>query len=457
MKQALYGISGGLVAGLLALTLIFWGPLTSSEDSNNLAGTPESESGVISQSATASDLVSPTVSEVLKCSISQAEGAAGILTLQAQVRSAVTGEVLFDRGSNIPGRNASVLKLFTAAAALETLGPDYKVATRVYVDALDKSILYLVGGGDPTLSRTSGNAQSVYKNAPKLATLAKQVKSWSRTQTFSKIIIDSSLFGGASGEYHPDWDKARGLSQGWMSPVSALQVDGDRDDPASKDSKRSADPVARAGTWFLQALGPSAAKAVIQKSKAPADAIEIAKVESRPISEWINYMLKVSDNTLSESLARLVSLDVGLDGSSNSITESFKRALGDTGLDFASFRAIDGSGLSPNSGVTPSLVNDLLVLVDAGYGTFDPILAGMPVAGSAGSLGSRLTDAAGNITAKTGWIRTGYSLAGFANSQDGSRLIFTVYNLGFVSTENRDAMDELVLAIYNCGGELGNE
>jgi D-alanyl-D-alanine carboxypeptidase/D-alanyl-D-alanine-endopeptidase (penicillin-binding protein 4) len=107
--------------------------------------------------------------------------------------------------------------------------------------------------------------------------------------------------------------------------------------------------------------------------------------------------------------------------------------------------------------VTPSLVNDLLVLVDADYGSFKTILSGMPVAGSGGSLGSRLTEAGGQITAKTGWIRTGYSLAGFADSPDGSKLIFTVYNLGFVSISNREAMDNLVLAIYNCGGELGNE
>lgn len=456
MKQALYGIAGGLVAGLLALTVIFWGPLTAGEDSSS-DDLSVSESASSAPSATASPTASEIIPVVAKCSVQEAESAEGVLTLQAQVRDALTGEVLFDRGANIPARTASVLKLFTAAAALETLGPDYTVPTRVYVDANDPSILYLVGGGDPTLSRTDGNSQSVYRNAPKLDTLAKQIKSWSRTQTFSKIVLDSTLLGGPSGEYHPDWDKLRGLSEGWMSPVSALQVDGDRDNPASKDSKRSADPVARAGTWFLQSLGESASKAVIQKARTPADAIEIAKVESRPISEWINYMLKVSDNTLSEALARLISLDVGLGGSSGSLTESYKRALGNTGLDFASFRVIDGSGLSANSGVTPSLVNDLLVLVDADYGSFKTILSGMPVAGSGGSLGSRLTEAGGQITAKTGWIRTGYSLAGFADSPDGSKLIFTVYNLGFVSISNREAMDNLVLAIYNCGGELGNE
>jgi D-alanyl-D-alanine carboxypeptidase/D-alanyl-D-alanine-endopeptidase (penicillin-binding protein 4) len=65
-------------------------------------------------------------------------------------------------------------------------------------------------------------------------------------------------------------------------------------------------------------------------------------------------------------------------------------------------------------------------------------------------------DAVGDITAKTGWIRTGYSLAGFLDAPDESRLIFTVYNLGDVTVANREAMDELVMAFYNCGKNLVN-
>jgi hypothetical protein len=36
-------------------------------------------------------------------------------------------------------------------------------------------------------------------------------------------------------------------------------------------------------------------------------------------------------------------------------------------------------------------------------------------------------------------------------------LIFTIYNLGDVSEANREAMDSLALAIYECGGSLGND
>ncbi|WP_375151226.1 D-alanyl-D-alanine carboxypeptidase, partial [Pantoea sp. ANP04] len=54
----------------------------------------------------------------------------------------------------------------TAAAALTTLGPNYRVDTRVFSDPANPGVVYLLGGGDPTLSRTAPGTQSVYKDAP---------------------------------------------------------------------------------------------------------------------------------------------------------------------------------------------------------------------------------------------------------------------------------------------------
>ena len=261
--------------------------------------------------------------------------------------------------------------------------------------------------------------------------------------------------GEPQGEYQSVWD-SRGITNGYMSPVSALQVDGDRDSPAAKESQRSMDPVSRAGTWFQEALGLAATDAVITKGLAPADSVQIAAVKSRPISEWIDYMLVVSDNTLAEALARLVSLDVGLDGTFDSLTETYNRALRGTGLDLQGLIIEDGSGLSKYNQASPEQVNNLLKLIDAGYGDFEVILGGMPVSGTPGSLSYRFEDAVGSITAKTGWIRTGYTLAGFLDTPDQSRLIFTVYNLGDVTASNREAMDDLVMGFYDCGSTLVN-
>ena len=454
MKQALIGVAGGLFAGLVTLGILFSGPLA-------LTGSAQEEpvaaeaTELAPEPTETPETPEPTEDQKVECSVLDLESAEEILELQAQVINAETGEVLFDRASSTAARPASVLKLFTAAAALETLGPDYRVTTRVYVDSADPSILYLVGAGDVTLSRTAGNQQSVYRNAPKLATLVKQISEKLGGQEFSQIVLDSTLYGSPKGEYQTVWDQ-RGLTTGYMSYVSALQVDGDRTDPGSKDSPRSKDPVQRAGEWFKKALGPSAANSKISLGQAPATAVEVAKVQSAPLSTWIDYMLVVSDNTLAEAIGRLVSLDVGLDGSFKSLTEAFKRALKDTGLDLTGIKIEDGSGLSRYNQISPVQVNELLTLIDQGYGDFELIGGGMPVSGTPGSLSYRFEDATGNVTAKTGWIRTGYTLAGFLDTPDDSRLIFTVYNLGNVSTDNREAMDDLVEGFYNCGADLVN-
>lgn len=459
MKQILLGVAGGLVSGLLILTFLFFGPL--SPNNSEPESTPiatEQPAATLQVPDEQQPSETPTAEpepEVIECSVTELEQAEEILDLQAQVVNLETGEVLYDRGSDTPARTASVLKLLTAAAALETLGPDYRVTTRVYVDASNPSVIYIVGAGDVTLSRTGIGVSTVYRSAPKLADLVNQVEKNLPGQEISRIVLDSSLYGLPQGEYQDVWDR-RGLSDGYMSYVSALQVDGDRDNPTILSSARSTDPVGRAGEWFQQALGAPAAAAELSRGIAPADAIEIASVKSAPMSVWIDYMLRVSDNTLAEAMARLVSLDVGLDGSFKSLTAAFQRALRDTGLDLSEIKVEDGSGLSRYNQVSPKTINELLQLVSGGYGDFELIDAGMPVSGTPGSLSARFTEAVGKVVAKTGWIRTGYSLAGFLYPEDGSKLGFTIYNLGDVRLVNRDAMDQMVMGFYNCGANLVN-
>ncbi|NBU23217.1 MAG: D-alanyl-D-alanine carboxypeptidase [Actinobacteria bacterium] len=450
MKQRLIGIASGLVVGLVGLALLLVGPLSPNRSS---APAP-------SQSATPTQTAQPTQSEpvssapeVEPCLVTDLENDPLILQLQAQVRDASTSAIIFDRSGAIAARPASVQKLLTAAAALKTLGANYTATTRVFQDQTNKSVIYLVGGGDPTLTRLSEGVQSVYKNAPKLDVLAAQAIRSLGGVSVSKIVVDSSLFGGPSGEYLSVWDK-RGLSEGYQPYISALQVDGDRDNPAKLSSKRSTDPVKRAGDWFKRSLGQSAKSALVEKGTTPPTAKEIAKISSRPIVEWIDYMLEVSDNTTAEALARLVSLDVGLGGGSGTLTQAFQQALAGTGLNLTGIKIEDGSGLSKYNQVSPALMNDLLTLIPK-----DPelnvMLTGFPVAGSPGSLSDRFNDYTGDIVAKTGWIRTGYTLAGYLNLKDGGQLIFTAYNLGdSVNLDHRAALDRLVEGFYNCGTAL---
>lgn len=429
---------------------------------------------VLSAALTASPLlVAPASSStqsptVAPCSVSNVLKSQYIKTLHAEVARADTGQVLFTRAAETPARTASVLKLLTAAVALDVLGPDYRVTTRVLQDPIDPGKIYLVGAGDVTLSRMPGNITSYYSKGPKLDSLSKSIANWAKTNgiTISEVVADSSLYG-AKGDWHSTWDK-RGLSEGYQAPVSALQIDAGRLTSSRNKNvfiaKRTDKPIEQAGALFKESLMKFgvAQSATISFAKAPAGAIEIASIQSQPISAWVTNMLRVSDNALAEALGRLVSLKLGFDGSMGSLTNAYKKALGNKGLDVSKLKIIDGSGLSRDSAVPAGFVNDLLFKVQQGEGDYEIIQAGLPVSGKAGSLRSRFSlgnqkPATGQVFAKTGWIRSGYTLAGFLKAKDGTELVFTVYNLNSsVNLKNRAALDELVYGFYRCGSSLTN-
>ena len=72
------------------------------------------------------------------------------------VINAKTGEVIFDKNSQVGLAPASTQKIITAATAFELLGKDYRYKTELgYSGKIENEILkgnlYIVGYGDPTL------------------------------------------------------------------------------------------------------------------------------------------------------------------------------------------------------------------------------------------------------------------------------------------------------------------
>ena len=408
----------------------------------------------------------PTAAHATSCQPTKQLASSHIAQLHVEVLNAQTGQTLFAKDETTPERSASVMKVLTAAVALDVLGPNHQVTTSVYSDPSNPGRIYLVGAGDVTLSRMPGNITSYYAKAPKLDTLTKQISDWSlRTGiTVTEVFTDSSLFG-SDNEWHSTWSK-RGLSDGYMAPVSALQIDAARLTSTRNNlvwlAKRTDKPVTQAGQLFIESLNKRgiAVGLTASEAKLPAGATVIASVQSRPMSEWIMNMLRVSDNSLAEALGRLSSLKAGFDGSMQSLTPLYRKILGARGLAVSKLKIVDASGLSNENAVSVSLVNDVLTLVNQGAGDYEVIEAGMPVSGEKGSLRTRfatgnLKAAKGLVAAKTGYISSGYSLAGFLTARDGTELIFSVYNLSpRASLKQRNAMDNLVYRFYQCGANL---
>ena len=440
----------GASVGALVLALVIVGFSVSGVTAGNNAGTgttPSASSSVASPTATvAACLVTPQLSD------------SRLGNLQALVVNAANDQVLLDVNGETPSATASTMKLLTAAAAMQILGPNYRIATHIYRDPTDPSVIYFVGSGDPTLTRVAPGKQSVYQNAPRLSDLAVQVNKAVGTTPITKIVTDSTMFNGP--QWLPSVDPAE-RTNGYLGLVSALEVDGDRNDPTKETSPRSATPELRAGTWLKQALGANAAGATVVAGKLPTNATAIATVSSQPISNWINHMLAVSDNTQAEYLARLVSLAQNMDGSFASLDASSKQALSSLGLDAGGSVILDGSGESPENAVSPAFMVKLVKQIFQGSGNLAIVKQSLPVSGESGSLKNRFKgdniDAAGKVFAKTGWIQHGYTLAGYITAKDGSNLLFAVYALGPTVVDNaKDAIDALVTGIYRCGAGLGN-
>jgi D-alanyl-D-alanine carboxypeptidase/D-alanyl-D-alanine-endopeptidase (penicillin-binding protein 4) len=385
-----------------------------------------------------------------------------------QVLDATSGQTLFSKDEQQPARTASVMKVLTAAVALDVLGPDYRITTSVMVSPSEPGKIYLVGAGDVTLSRMPGNITSYYAKAPKLDSLTKQIASWAKASSISisAVSVDSSLFGGEK-EWHPTWSRL-GLSSGYMAPVSALQIDAARltstRNPNTWLAQRTSTPVKQAGDLFVASLNKMGIATGLKATaaKAPTDSVVIASVQSRPVSELVANMLRVSDNSIAEALGRVASIKSGLDGSMASLTPLYKKVLKARGLDVSKISVIDASGLSRLNQVPAALINDLLLLVNQGVGDYESLEAGLPISGESGSLKSRFAtgskvETRGKVIAKTGYILTGYSLAGFLTAKDGTELIFTVYNLAERANANhRLAMDNLVYRFYQCGASLSS-
>lgn len=415
---------------------------------------------VASPTATASR---PTVTKAATvartCSVASAAQDARLANFQGRVVNARTGEVLFDRKGTKASRAASVMKVLTSAAALKVLGPDHRLVTRV-VEGSRSGEIVLVGGGDVTLSRTPEGTATAYAGAPHLSTLARQVKAaWKDAhpgRKITRIVLDASYFGGPT--WQPTWEiKERAL--GSTPKITALMVDGDRANPGANTSPRGTDPVGRAGAAFAAYFG-SGVKVV--RGTAPGGATTLGAVRSQPVRTLVQQELIYSDNTIAEALARVTAIEAGTGNTFSAIDAAVVPALRAYGIEPSKVRVVDGSGLSDDNRIPPSYLTKLFVKVLHKTDGLRPVFDGLPIAGRTGSLSypDRFSGAAsradGKVRAKTGWIDTGYTLAGIIRAKDGTPLTFAFYALGNVNASAKQALDSLTADVWSCGNRLSN-
>ena len=139
------------------------------------------------------------------------------------VRSAGTGERLFERNGGKLMMPASNMKIVTLAAAAESLGWDSRFTTTLEaagpIDAgVLRGDLYVRGGGDPTINTRNGRGAAVF------AAWAAALAAAGINRIEGRIIGDDNLFDDEALGAGWAWDY---LQYGYAAPVGALQYNED--------------------------------------------------------------------------------------------------------------------------------------------------------------------------------------------------------------------------------------
>ena len=178
--------------------------------------------------------------------------------------------------------------------------------------------------------------------------------------------------------------------------------------------------------------------------------IVLASYESKPLLQDVRVINKVSQNLHAEILLRLLGRERGNSGTIEGGLEVLRGFLTQAGISSDQYVFYDGSGLSRQNLVTPHAVVQLLR-----YSTTQPwgaeYKATFPVSGVDGSLSDRFHSPRmqNRITAKTGSLGGVKTLSGYAITDTGQTIVFSILSNNFNLPAKRvtDAIDSLVQAI----------
>jgi D-alanyl-D-alanine carboxypeptidase/D-alanyl-D-alanine-endopeptidase (penicillin-binding protein 4) len=471
-----------------------------------------------------------------------------------EVVSLDSGKMLYARNAEKLFTPASNTKLFTTAATLALIGPDYKFRTTIEstnsIDRYGRLIgdLSLVGRGDPNLSGRSlpYNLRTERKLPPVkvLEDLAEQLVQKGLKYVDGDIVGDDSYY--AFERYGEGWT-ADDLVWEWGAPVSALTVNdnvmfltvmpadrtGDRafinmapfadyyridnriitmpahtderiyvqrepgsntltlwgnipqdstgvhrilaiEDPANFAAQlfrtlleqRGVTIYGRSRTRHTELAGLNTITVTTTASAnggggetsvnqfAPQQPLVLASYESQPLAQDLRVINKVSQNLHAELMLRLLGREKGNAGTIEAGLEVMHGFLAQAGIQSDEYVFYDGSGLSRQNLVTPHAITTLLRYV-ASQPYAENFRDFLPVGGVDGSLADRFKNSPleGRVWAKTGSLGHVNALSGYAKTQTGETVVFSIIGNNHTMRSKRalEAIDSIVEEIVSDG------
>ncbi len=406
-----------------------------------------------------------------------------LLPARAKVGIAVldvdSGRLLYGKNDLAPLNIASNVKLFTTAAALALLGPEYRFKTVLSAergaDRSEYKNLYLRGYGDPSMS-----TEDLWKLTLELSSRGiKRIK--------GDIIIDDSFFddqrvgpafeqksqdnayrapqgavslnynavsvrvqpGAGDGQqprvaldpqspYFVISNEARTVQSGRTSLI--IEAIEEKDAPPGRErtiirvrgtirasdsgvdvNKRVAHPDLYAGSTLLELLTRRGIQVggKVSRGTAPPTALLVDSHYSQPLGVLARSINKHSNNFMAEQVLKSLGADAsGKPGSWQKGLQAVSRYLETLGIAPGKYQMVNGSGLFDSNRFTPTQV---VVLLRAAYRDFRfaaDFVASLALAGADGTIGHRMAGSVAEryVRAKTGTLSGISCLSGYAGA-----------------------------------------
>ncbi|MEZ4235962.1 MAG: D-alanyl-D-alanine carboxypeptidase/D-alanyl-D-alanine-endopeptidase [Myxococcota bacterium] len=390
-----------------------------------------------------------------------------------------TGERVFELGSTKLLNPASTMKVVTSATALKNLGPAYRFTTDLYYtgdiepNGVLRGDLYIKGHGDPTfvsetmwkmvndielmgVERIDGTVyfdDTFHSGGPVLPGWDKQEdidKGTSYFATLSALSINSNTVvlvvrpgaevGGQArveletpvrGNVEIDNQVRTG------PPRSRRYVDVEREVLPNEDTKFTltgslpvddlnrvwirrtvADPTGHFVAVFRKQMDQHGIRVSggHKRRETPDDAKLLFSVRSEPLSQILASMNKSSLNFVAEQVLRTLGGEITGDGSTRGGLAVVAEYLRSIGVPEADAVLINGSGLSRQAKLKPTTLTSVLYDMAHDQKVGPEFAASLAIAGTDGTLYSRLREDPGRLRGKTGTLDGVHCLAGFIDS-----------------------------------------
>lgn len=403
------------------------------------------------------------------------------------IRSAISGDVLYEYNHDIRLHPASNMKLLTAAAALNVLGRDYTFSTQLQTDGVLKEgtlegNLFLVGKGDPTLLTEDFEtfAEKIKKKGiHKITGDIIGDDTWYDHVRLSRDLVwsDEQYYYGAevsalTASPNNDYDTGSVLIEVTPTVIGehptftispntdyvmvrnrAITVEEALDDDLIVEREHGSNRITISGkiahaskkvkqwmsVWgaseyamrlFSDALTKQGIgwDGEVKIGEAPRNATVLSSKDSVPLSKILIPFMKLSNNGIAEMLIKEMGRRLQKEGSWERGIPVLEKEMEELGIAVKHLLIKDGSGISHSNLIPANEISQLLYEVQK-KDWFPEFLHALPVAGHpdrmiGGTLQERME--VFSVQAKTGTIEGVSTLSGYLDIPNGERLIFSI-------------------------------